>query len=136
IFQYIGKYIADYSAIDRPPLPDMQDPADLLRWASESVIYESELYNRRIFLQQEEFNHAMFLSLSRSFFYEELRVEFSSYYNFTSEEYLIRPELKWSARDGMLISAGAQIMRGPDESIYNMAGKVLGGFFAGIRMSF
>ena len=136
VFQYIGKHISDYTPIDPPAPPDMQDPADLLRWASQSVIYESELYNRRIFLQQEELNHALFLALSRSFLYEEIRAEISAYYNITSEEYLVRPELKWSARDGMLISAGAHIMKGPEESIFNMAGKVLGGFFAGIRMSF
>ena len=136
IFQYIGKYVSDFTPLEEPAPPDMQNPLDLLRWASESVIHGTELYNRRIFLQQEEFNHALFLALSRSFYYEELRVELSGYYNITSEEYFIRPEIRWSARDGMLVNAGAHIMKGPEESIFNMAGKVLGGFFAGIRMSF
>ena len=136
ILQYIGKYVLDYQFVDGPAPPDMQNPVDIYRWAVETVSHESEMYNRRIFQQQEEMNHAMFLSFSRSFLYEELRAEVTTYYNITSEEYLIRPEIKWNARDGMMISAGAQFMNGPDVSIYNMAGKVLGGFFTGISVSF
>ncbi len=136
IFQYIGKYVADFNPLEQPALPDPDDPMDRYRYALETVAYESTLYNRRIFQQQEDFNHALFVSLSRLFMYEEVRVEFSAYYNITSEEYFIRPELTWNARDGLQISAGAYFMNGPDDSIYHMAGSVLGGFFTGIRMSF
>ncbi|MFO7923027.1 MAG: hypothetical protein R6U58_04980 [Bacteroidales bacterium] len=136
IFQYIGKYIIDFEQLKEPVLYDPDDPLDLYRYAFETVTYESTLYNRRIFRQQEKMNHAVFVSLSASFLYEELRTGFSASYNITSDEYFIRPEVKWNARDGMQISAGAHIMKGPDDSIYDMAGKVLGGFFTGIRMAF
>ncbi len=136
IFQYIGKYVMKFDPVEQPVLQDPLDPEDLYRYALETVSYEAAMYNRRIFLQQEEFNHALFVSLSRSFLYEEIRTEFSAYYNITSEEYFIRPELTWNARDGMQISAGAYFMKGPDDSIYDMAGRVLGGFFTGIRMAF
>lgn len=136
IIQYLGRYVIDYEPLAVPVLTDINDPEALYRYAIEMVHYESALYNRRIFQQQEEFNHALFMNLSRSFFYEEIRTEFSAWYNFTSEEYFIRPGVDWYARDGLRISAGAFFMKGPEGSVYDMAGKVLGGLFLGLRMAF
>lgn len=136
IVQYLGRYVIDYSPLNIPVLLDLHDPAALLAYAVDMVRYESTLYNRRIFQQQEEFNHALFINLTRSFFYQEVRAELSGWYNFTSEEYFIRPAVNWYARDGMQITAGIHLMKGPESSVFDMAGKVLGGFFTGLRMAF
>ncbi len=136
IIQYIGKRTFFFKELDLPALPDPNDPASQLQYAQELINYEISLYNRKIFNQQEEFNHALLLSLNRSFIHEILNTEISFFNDFTSEEYLIRSKLTWNLSDGMSAYFGFSIMQGPDNSVFNKAGKVLNGVFSGIKVSF
>ncbi len=136
IFQYIGKYVIDFEPLKEPLAPDPLNLNGLNQFVNEMVVYKSTLYNRLIFNQQKKFNNALFAFFSRSFLHEELRAEFTFYYNTTSEEHFIRPEVKWNVMDGLQVSAGGYFMKGHDDSIFDMAGKILGGFFTGIRMTF
>ena len=136
IFQYIGQYTHDFRTISEPNLENPLDPVALAAYIREKVNYESELFNRKIFQQQERSNHALFLSLSRSFIHEALRAEVACYYNITSEEYMARPRLTWKVSDALSVSAGAQFMNGPERSVFHYAGDILGGAFAELRVSF
>lgn len=136
IFQYIGKYTLDFTPLTGPVLADPYNPQAQMQYALDLIRYESELFNRKIFNQQEETNHALFLSVRRSFAHEVLNAELSGYYNITSEEYFIRPTLKWKITDALAANLGAGIMKGPDDSLFSKAGKVLNGAFAGLTASF
>jgi hypothetical protein len=74
--------------------------------------------------------------VSKLFAHDVLSAELSGYYNLTSEEYLIRPTLKWNITDALSASFGASIMQGPDMSVFEKAGKVLNGAFVGLTASF
>ncbi|MDP2423621.1 MAG: hypothetical protein Q8M23_04675 [Bacteroidales bacterium] len=145
ILQYIGKYTLDYKELVALVIPTPVEPTDpyymaylisLMQYGSGLVYYESALFNRKIFRQQEKTNHALMLSVSKSFAYETIRAELSCYYNFTSKEYLIRPDLKWKTSDALSISLGGSIMKGPKDTVYDRAGKVLNGAYVGMTVTF
>ncbi len=136
IAQYIGKYVFDFQSIQEPVLETPFDNAILAKYLQDVIVYNSEDFNRKIFQQQKAANHALFLLLSRSFAHETLRVQLSSYYNLSSEEYLFRPELQWQVRDGLRVAIGASVMGGRQGYIFDYAKIVLNGAFAELRVSF
>jgi hypothetical protein len=135
IFQYVGKYTLNFEELTTPILTGFT-PDAIQQYAAEMVVFESTRYNRKIFNQQEETNHMLFLSLNRSFFYEQLNVELSGAYNITTEEHMVRSRVKWSLTDAVSANIGCSYMLGPDDSIFNMAGKVMNGVFLGLEVGF
>ncbi len=135
IFQYIGRYTLNFSELTEPSLTGLT-PEAMMQYAADMIQYESKMYNRRIFNQQEQTNHMLFLSLNRSFFYEQLNIELSGAYNLTTEEQMVRAKAKWSITDAVSANLGCNFMFGPDESIYKMAGNVMNGVFLGLEVGF
>lgn len=136
IFQYIGKYAFDFQPLTEPMLENPFDPAGLQQYIQDRIHYESTLFNRKIFQQQKETNHALFGSLSRAFAHEALRAEVNGYYNITSEEYLIRPALTWNIAAGLSATAGANIMGGPEQFIFDYSKDIMNGGFVQLKAQF
>jgi hypothetical protein len=132
ILQYVGSYTTDFAPLEKPVLLNPLDPLSQMQFALETIHYESAQFNRKVFFQQEEFNHAVSVSLVRSFAYETLDVNVSTYYNITSEEYLLRGALTWKINDQLKASVGGSLMQGPDGTIFNYAGKVMNGVWLGM----
>ena len=103
-------------------LDDPSDPLAIAYYAEAMIRYESARFNRKIFNQQEKTNHALSLTLSKSFAYDTWNAELTGYYNITSEEYMIRPKITWKATDALSLSAGGSYMKGPENSIFWYAG--------------
>lgn len=78
----------------------------------------------------------MSLTISRSFAYEVWNAELTGFYNFTSEEWLIRPQVSWKISDALALAVGAQYMKGPDKSLFSYSSPVLNGAFAELKVSF
>ncbi len=133
IVQYIGKYTINFETLNEPTLTN---PANIVEYALTMVNYENTLFNRKIMHQQEEMNHAVMLSLSKSFSFDLITTSISGYYNITSEEYFVRPKINWKMANALTFSAVAIIMNGPEKSIFNNAGKVLGGYGFGLKVNF
>ncbi len=136
IIQYIGKYVIDFTKLQPPILLDPNDPVQQLQYFTDQTYYESSLFNQKIFNQQKEYNHALFLSVSRMLAHDIIMVELSGYYNITSEEYLIRSSLKWKINDLLELRFGGSYMKGPENSIFDLSGTVLNGAFVELRVSF
>ena len=136
ILQYVGKYTFDFKELEAPVMPSPFDPDAMYQYAIDRIDYESNQFNRKVFHQQEEFNHAFMISLNRFFVYETIEAGLTGYYNITSEEYIIRPNVNWKLTDELTATAGASLMYGKDESLYDMAGKVLNGVYVSLRASF
>ena len=136
ILQYIGKYTPDFSELDAPVLIDPTNPLSQLQYANELIYYESAMLNRQIFHQQEKSNHAVSLTISKPFAYETWNTEITAYYNFTSEEYILRPKVSWKITDALSASAGYSYMAGPDKSIFDYSGPVLNGGFLELKVHF
>ncbi len=128
IVQYVGKYTLHFEPMLEPVLLNPMDPMAQFIYASEMVHYEASLYNRKIMNQQEETNHALMASVSKSFGFDLLSLGLTGYYNFPTEESFIRPEVKWKMTDALNLTIMSNWMNGPDQSIFNQAGKVLGGY--------
>jgi len=127
ILQYIGYYTVDFVSFDDLPPPQTID---------EIITRELTSFNRKIFYQQEKTNHALSLSLSRSFRYETINVEATGYYNFTSEEWFVRPKIGWKINDHLETSIGGFYSEGPNESLYYYASDVLNGAFIELKATF
>ncbi len=136
IGQYIGKYIPDFTELSVPVLTDPLNQIAQMLYASDQIIYESRLFNRRIFNQQEEFNHAVSLTLLRSFGYDAWTTECSAYYNFTSGDLLIRPKLRWKISDALSAALGGNYMKGKENSLFTYTSGILSGVFAEMKVSF
>ncbi|MBS4013157.1 MAG: hypothetical protein KGZ97_05275 [Bacteroidetes bacterium] len=136
IVQYVGKFTLDYKELTTPILTDPNNQAELMQYAYDMINYESEMVNRRIFNQQEQTNHAIMLIINKSFAYDLLDARMTGYSNFTTEEYLIRPEISYKLTDELSLSAGSHLMFGPEESMFNYSGKVLNGGFISLKASF
>lgn len=136
ILQYVGKKVLGFEQLTLPVPGDLQNSLEQIRYATDMVYYESELFNRKIFQHQKEYNHAVFLLLSKSLAYELVTIKMSGYYNVTSEELMLRPDLRWNMTDVLSLSFGASFMMGPENSVFNKAGKILNGIFCGLKASF
>lgn len=136
ILQYVGRYTFDYKELQAPVLLDPMNPMAQYQYAQDLINYESILFNRKIFNQQKELNHGLLLSFNKSFMYDILNAELAGFYDFTSEEYLIRSRFSWNISDGITAYFGFSIMEGPDNSVFNKAGKILSGAFSGLKLSF
>jgi len=137
IAEYNGRYVFDFSKLKAPSMPnDFTDTAQLINYMNETVIYESAKYTRRIFEQYYQMNHAIMISLHRSWLWETLSTDLSFLYSFSTEEKLLRGNITWKANDELSISGGGQILDGPANTIYKTSGKVLSGVWIGIKYSF
>ncbi len=136
ILQYIGKFVIHYTPLETPLPEDPYDPVSQMEYAMALIKNESAGFNRGIFNQRKQWNHALFISLGRSFSYETIRAEFSAYCNITTEEYLLRPSLTWSITDQLSAAAGMNLMDGPGSSVFHKAKAVLNGGFFQLKVSF
>jgi hypothetical protein len=140
--QYIGKYTFDFQELSEPFLNVLilTDPQQALlaitKYASEMVDYQFRSFNRKIFNQQKEWNHAASLTVTKSFAYDQLSAELTGYYNFTSEELMIRPKLTWKINDLLSLAAGGIYMYGKENSLYDYSSKVMNGGFVEFKVSF
>jgi len=136
ILQYVGQYVTDFRELNKPVMGDMSDPMAIANYAGAMISYESAQFNRKIFNQQEKTNHALALTLSRSFAYDAWNVELTGYYNITSDEYMVRPKVTWRATDALSLSAGGSYMKGPENSVFWYSGPILNGAFLELKASF
>ena len=136
IFQYIGKHTIDYETLKEPKLSGAPDQLAMLQFANDQIEYESALFNRKIFHQQEEWNHAVSLTISRSLAHNTLDLELTGFYDITSEESLIRPKIVWNAADALKISVGGQLMSGKDKTVFYHASKIMNGVFLELKTNF
>jgi len=136
IGQYIGKFTPDFSDLIVPELTDPLNPLAQMQYANAMIDYENRLFNRRIFYQQEKTNHAVALTISKSFGYEAWQVEFTGYYNLTSEEWMIRPKISWKITDALSASFGANYMVGSDKTLFGYSSTIMNGAFVQLKVSF
>jgi hypothetical protein len=136
IAQYIGKQTLGFASLTEPVLLDPTNMLAQLQYANAMINYESTSFNRKIFHQQESVNHAASIAISKDFAYETVNVELSGYYDFTSEEYLIRPKIAWKIGGGLTASAGYVYMKGPDKSVFSYASPIMNGAFIELKTSF
>ncbi len=136
ICQYIGKIIPNFTALGIPNTPTSTDPLVQLQNAKDIIQYENRKMNRLIFNQQDRMNNAVSLILMKPFYYETLNAEISAYYNFSSNDWLIRPKIVWKISDALSTTLGGNYMKGKDASLFTYTTDILSGVFAELKVSF
>jgi len=137
IGEYIGRYVFDFEKATSPSLPqNLLDPLVFGNYLNSMVAFETGKFNQKIFNQYYQTNHAAMVTFHKDFFYETLTGDLSLYYNFTTEEKLLRAAVKWKLSDELAISGGGQFMNGPKETIYDFAGSIMSGVFLSMKYSF
>lgn len=136
ILQYIGACTFDFQDLPEPQKPGPDNDNTMRDYMDELIMNELTQFNRRIFYQQEKFNHALSLSVSRSFAHEVVRAEVMGYYNITSDEWFVRPQVTWNITDRLQTAVGGFYSAGPDKSIYSYSSDVLNGAFLQLKVSF
>ncbi|MDD4920761.1 MAG: hypothetical protein PHX94_08705 [Bacteroidales bacterium] len=136
IGQYIGKFTFDYSPLSVPAPPKDSNPAALIQYTEKYIDYENRLFNRKVFNQQERTNHAVSLTITRSFAYDVLSAECTAYYNFTSKEWLLRPKLNWRISDALMAAVGGHYMKGGEKTLYGYSSAIMNGAFAELKVIF
>jgi len=134
ILQYIGSYTSRFEPLKEVP---PYDPGNSLNDYMYNVTYnELTQFNRRTFYQQEKFNHALSLYIGKSFAHDAVRAEVTGYYNITSDEWFVRPQVTWNITDRLQTAIGGFYSAGPDKSIYSYSSDVLNGAFVQLKVSF
>lgn len=136
IAQYIGKFTPDFNALPAPVLSDPMNPMAQMQYANEMIQYESRMFNRRIFHQQEKTNHALSLTMMKSFGYDTWTTDITGYYNLTSGEWLVRPSLSWKVSDALTATVGGNYMWGGDATLFAYSSDVMNGAFLEMKVSF
>jgi hypothetical protein len=136
ITQYIGKYIPEHTDLILPTLSDPFSPIAQMQYANAMIDYENRMFNRRIFNQTHATNHAISVTLTKSFGYDAWNVECSGYYNFTTEEWMVHPKLSWKISDALSVSVGGNYMYGQTKTLFGYSSAVMNGAFAELRMKF
>lgn len=124
ILQYIGRYVFDFEELEMP-----QNPMDL-------PLYEIARKNRLISFQQYEWSHSLSCRAAWELMNELLSIEAFGLVNFTSGEALLRPKLVYDIADALVVSFGAELYSGPDDTLFGLVDSALNSFFVELRASF
>lgn len=143
---YYGKYILDYAASGRDPELSISND-DLAGIINSGItvtpdMLNSEItgrisaFNRLYNYQMEEIYHNGFVVIKSNFFHNFLELELPAVYNFTTDEWTLRPSITCKPADGIHIKAGYEGYIGPASSLYDMIGPVLNSGFLSVKIMF
>jgi hypothetical protein len=135
IIQYIGKITSGFTPLSEP-VPSSADPQEMLNYAISLASFKMAGFNRKIFHQQEKTNHALMISLDKLLFHDMAECTLAGFYDLTSEEWFIRPSLKWKLTDHLTANIGAYRMKGPAVSLFSYSGKIMNGAFGSMTFYF
>jgi hypothetical protein len=136
LFQYAGGYVFDFKEQIMPILTDPNDPAALGLYKQEMADYNMVRLNRLFLQQRDEMSHSITARVGRSFLHETLKLELAGIYNFTTEEYVVKPSISYDITDALGVCVGGQYLDGPEESLYSLESKSLSYVFTELKLSF
>ncbi|MBN1622043.1 MAG: hypothetical protein JW871_05585 [Endomicrobiales bacterium] len=119
IVQYTARYVNEFSEIN------ILSPA-----------YFVEEKNRQLSSQQDRSTHAVFARPSYKFLYETLVAELALMYNMTTQEYMLRPKAEYSFSDTLSFSLGAELYKGPDDTLFGLVDDILSAVFISVERPF
>lgn len=144
IGEYNGKYITDFSSITADPLIGTESDYSKIAAILETPGFDIREYfrqqvgafNRLYNYQMKEFAHAASLKIEGEFAYGRLLPSITALYNFSYRDLMIMPEIKAKPRDGLTITAGAEIYSGRRNSLYSLIDDFMNGVYVSLRVDF
>ncbi len=130
--QDLSIYLDDFTDIDSIPafLGDVEGMMPL--------IFNHQLfaYNRLIYGQSKAVQHGASLRLEWRTLHDQLSLVGFGMMNFTTKEWLVYPKVAYFATDALTVTLGAEIYRGPENTLFNMIEEVLTAGYAELKLSF
>jgi hypothetical protein len=120
ILQYVGRYVIDFTEFKETGFPTDQ-------------LY---IYNRMVAYQLFEQSHAVFMRPSLTLYHETLHMDLLAYYDFTTEESLLRFLMSYDINDGLMARLGFERYAGPINTLLGTIDKALSSGFVELRISF
>jgi len=123
IAQYIGRYVWDWERVGR-----FEGAASL----DESAIFEllanaeSTLarVNQLVQGQPSKWQHSASGRVAWNLFHEALSLEFSGFFNFSTEEWTLRPRLSYDITDSLEFALGAEFFGGPTDTLFGIIDEI------------
>ena len=125
IIQYIGKHVFDFD--DLLPL-DPNNPA--------YINYKVSLWNRMLSGQLMDWSHSVSFRPAWKVYHETLSLELLGQINFSSREIYLRPKISYNLTDDLLLTAGAQLYQGPDDTLLGLLEESNSAGFIELKASF
>lgn len=136
LLQYIGAFTLNYIDLKKPVAIQNMHQIEQKHYIEEMIFYETAQYNRQIFHQQEKLNHAFSFTARQMLAYQTLELEVTTYYNITSKEWMLRPNVSWKANQTIRLTIGAQLMNGETGTVFYHASKIMNGVFVELKTAF
>ncbi len=135
---YMGKYVKDFIPADPPQAFDPAMIADPQVWPYLGPVLAGQIgyYNRILNDQTHEWNHSVLLRPSVTMFHENLDLEITGLYNFTTGEYLVYPKATYHLTDGLIATGGYQYYHGDDYTRFSWIKNAFNGPFFEFRLTF
>lgn len=125
IIQYIGKYIFDYKNL-----------TEAHQTSPKFAKYKIVLWNQMLSGQLKEWTHAISFRSAWKLYHETLSLELLGQINLSTEETFLKPKLSYNITDDLILSAGAQIYHGPDDTLFGLLDKTNSAAFVELKASF
>ncbi len=97
---------------------------------------EIKIKTRTVHGQTERHSHGASIRLAYSLLQETLKLELLGFYNFSTAELLLRPQVSYSLADGLSLTAGGEIYHGPDGTLFGMIDEIQSAGFLELKAFF
>jgi hypothetical protein len=142
--EYSGKYIPRFVSATADPLigtePDYAKLAEMLATPgfdiNEYVRQQVGAFNRLFNYQLKKSYHSAGLRIEAELLYGKILPSVFTMYNFTSEDLMVIPELRYKPSDGLTITAGAEIFKGKKGSLYDIVNDFMNTVYVAIKVDF
>ena len=123
IFQDLGKYVYNFSTLNKPLIPE------------ETADYKIALWNRMLASQLKKTTHSVSVRPAWTLLHETLSCEILGMYNVTTEELYLKPKLTYDIADDLSLTFGGMLYSGPDETLFGMLDTSMSSIFTEIKIS-
>ena len=141
IAQYLGRYVLDWK---KEPGPSMEldtnilkgSEADFRDLATNAINQELAKTSQILFSQTAQLQHVATLRLEWNLAHETVSLSALGMVNFTTREWLLMPRIAYRFSDALIGYAGAQIFRGPEDTLFGLIDDELTAGYIELRYQF
>jgi hypothetical protein len=142
--EYTGKYLPGFEPSSVDPIigtePDYTKLAELLAVPgfdiNDYVRQQVGAFNRLYNYQLKQSYHTAAIKIERDLHYGIIIPSVFAMYNFTSEDLLIIPEIRYKPADGFTLVAGAEYFKGNKGSLYDIIDGFMNTIYLSLKVDF
>jgi hypothetical protein len=141
IAQYMGRYVFDWK-LQPGPAMDLDteilkgDQMSLMGVATSAVNAELAKRSQILFSQTAQLQHVATLRLEWLLAHDALSLSALGLLNFTTREWLLTPRIGYRFSDTLIGYLGAQIFRGPNDTLFGLIDDQLTAGYVELRYTF